>query len=294
MRSVPTSPFQYLQVLWFQLTGTLCNLECVHCFIACSPRNRQLGFLEAETVYRYLDEAMQYGVREVYFTGGEPFLHPQILPILSRSLQAFPTTVLTNGTLVTPAVADALAALQAGSRYSLEIRISIDDVDEARNDAVRGKGALAKAVRALRLLHERGLVPIVAVTEYCYAPSEAPRSPEGGSGFYQRFRDFLLAQGLSKPRLKVIPVFAIGKLAGSQGPAPYVTPEMVQGFDFSTLQCSKARIVADGGIYTCPLLVGQPEALLSRDTLRAAMRPCALYHTACYTCYMTGMTCANY
>jgi hypothetical protein len=55
-------------------------------------------------------------------------------------------------------VADALATLQAVSRYSLEIRISLDDVDAAKNDAVRGKGAHARAVRALRLLHDRGLL----------------------------------------------------------------------------------------------------------------------------------------
>jgi MoaA/NifB/PqqE/SkfB family radical SAM enzyme len=57
-------------------------------------------------------------------------------------------------------VANRLAALQNASQYSLEIRISMDDVDADKNDAVRGKGAHAKAVRALRLLHDRGLLPI--------------------------------------------------------------------------------------------------------------------------------------
>src|SRR5215813_4066236 len=90
---VPTAPFYHLQALWFQLTGTLCNLECTHCFIACGPTNHYLQFLEPDVVYRYLDEAVQHGVREVYFTGGEPFLHKQILPILARSLQVAATTV---------------------------------------------------------------------------------------------------------------------------------------------------------------------------------------------------------
>jgi hypothetical protein len=204
------------------------------------------------------------------------------------------TTVLTNGTLVTPAVADALAALAAESRYSLEIRVSLDDIDEARNDAVRGKGALAKAVRALRLLHERGLVPIVAVTEYVYAGQDTAAAPGTSNGLYKAFRDFLLAQGIAKPRLKVIPVFAMGKLAGTLPTATYVTPEMLVGFDYTTLQCSKSRVVADGGVYACPLLVGEPGALLSTDSLTAALQPCSLYHTACHTCYVTGMTCANY
>ena len=294
MQSTPQAPFSHLQALWFQLTGTLCNLECVHCFIACSPTNHHLKFLEPETVYRYLDEATQLGVREVYFTGGEPFLHKQIMPILSRALYVAPTTVLTNGTLMTPTVADALAALEAESRYSLEIRISLDDVDESKNDAVRGRGALAKAIRALRLLQERGMTPIVAVTEYFYEAAAQAQPSAMGSGFYQKFRDFLLAHGITKPRLKLIPVFPIGKLEGIQPVASYVTPEMLQGFDFTTLQCTQSRMVADGGVYACPLLVGESGALLSKASLHEALQPCSLYHTACHTCYVTGMTCANY
>lgn len=294
MQSIPQAPFRHLQALWFQVTGTLCNLECVHCFIACSPTNHQLKFLQPETVYRYLDEATRLGVREIYFTGGEPFLHKQLLSILARALHVAPTTVLTNGTLITPPVADALAALQAESQYTLEIRVSLDDVDEAKNDAVRGPGALRKALRALRLLQERGLLPIVAVTEYLYRPHETPRQPDTGNGFYQKFRDFLLAHGITKPRLKMIPVFAMGKLEGTVPLASYVTPEMLQGFDFDTLQCSKSRMVADVGVYACPLLVGEANALLSIDSVQEAMQPCSLYHTACHTCYVTGMTCANY
>lgn len=290
----PTVPFSHLQSLWFQLTGMLCNLECVHCFIACSPTNHTLKFLEAETVYQYLDEAAELGVRDVYFTGGEPFLHKQIVPILGRSLQVAPTTVLTNGTLITPRVADALGALHTAARYGLEIRVSLDDVDAGRNDAVRGQGALAKAVRALRLLQERGLVPIVAVTEYLYDRPMITGDLALGTGFYDTFRAFLLAQGITKPRLKVIPVFAMGKLAGPQPMASRVTAEMLDGFDVSTLQCTQSRIVADGGVYACPILVGQERARLSTGSLRDAMQPCTLYHSACHTCYVTGMTCANY
>ena len=295
MQTIPQAPFHDLHALWFQLTGTLCNLACSHCFISCSPTNHALKFVAPETVYRYLDEAATHGVREVYFTGGEPFLHKQIMPILARSLQVAATSVLTNGTLITPAVADELAALAAASRYSLELRVSLDDVDEARNDAVRGKGALRRALRALRLLQERGLPPIVAVTEYFYeAQTETPQEPGDGSGFYQKFRDFLFENGIEKPRLKVIPVFAMGKLHPSETGAAYVTPDMMHGFDVTSLQCTKSRIVADGGVYACPLLVGEPEARLSENSLGEAMQPCSLYHTACHTCYVTGMTCTNY
>ena len=295
MQTVPQAPFHHLHALWFQLTGTLCNLACSHCFISCSPTNHSLAFVAPETVYRYLDEAEAHGVREVYFTGGEPFLHKQIMPILERSLQVAATSVLSNGTLITPAVADRLAALAGESRYSLEMRISLDDVDEQRNDAVRGKGALRRALQALRLLQERGLPPIVAVTEYFYDGQTAVAGEAGdGSGFYKRFRDFLLENGIEKPRLKVIPVFAMGNLQSSEPGGAFVTPDMMKGFDVTTLQCTKSRIVAADGVYACPLLVGEPQARLSEGSLADAMQPCSLYHTACHTCYLTGMTCANY
>jgi MoaA/NifB/PqqE/SkfB family radical SAM enzyme len=256
-----------------------------------------LKFLEPDTVYRYLAEAIQLGVREIYFTGGEPFLHKQILSILEEALQVAPTTVLTNGTLITPRVADALGTLQAESRYSLEIRISLDDVDEARNDAVRGKGALRRALRAMHLLQDRGILPIVAVTEYLFEANPvaqpADHEPGEGSGFYQKFRDFLLDNGIAKPRLKMIPVFAMGQLDGTVPLASYVTPEMMQGFDVTTLQCTSSRIVADGGVYACPILVGKAGARLTTESLSNALEPCTLYHTACHTCYVTGMTCAN-
>jgi hypothetical protein len=266
----------------------------VHCFIACSPTNHQLKFLEPDTVFRYLDEAAQLGVRDMYFTGGEPFMHKHILPILAQALRVAPTTVLTNGTLITPSIADALAAIQAESRYSLELRISLDDVNEANNDAVRGKGALRKALRAMQLLQERDILPIVAVTEYLYDTQGTPSQPGVGNGFYQKFRDFLLLHGITKPRLKVIPVFAMGKLAGADPAASYVTHAMLDGFDIESLQCSTSRIVADGGVYSCPLLVGEEGARLATDALHAALQPCSLYHTACHTCYITGMTCANH
>src|SRR5260370_8364738 len=85
-------------------------------------------------IRRAIGEAEALGVKEIYFTGGEPFLHGEILPLLERALEAAPTTVLTNGTLIGPAQADALAALAARALYSLEIRASLDDPARPRHD----------------------------------------------------------------------------------------------------------------------------------------------------------------
>ena len=281
----PTAPFVRLGALWIQVTGTWCNLECTHCLNASGPTDPWLKPLAAAVVHHALAEAEQLGVREIYFTGGEPFLHRQILPLLEASLAVAPTTVLTNGTLMTGATAGALRALAERARYSLEIRVSLDDVDEARNDRVRGAGAFARTVRALRLLEAQGLLPIVTATEILQ--DEAA----GEGGMYERFHRFLHGIGIARPRVKIIPVFAVGRLEG-RGAAP-LTDAALEGFDRSMLQCADARVVAEGGVYACPILAGLRGARLSDDGVEASFRAAPLYHAACMTCYATGMTCRN-
>jgi len=283
--TIPTAPLSELSTLWIQVTGTWCNLTCTHCLNSSGPVNPWLKSLDTDMVIRYLKEGAELGIKEIYYTGGEPFLHPDMLLLIARALEVAPTTVLTNGTLITEQVADHLAALAHHSPYSLEIRISIDDVDPEKNDPVRGKGAFAKAVRALQLLYSRGLLPIVTATEILR--DELPEA----SGMYERFRDFLLSLGITKPRVKIMPVFSIGRMEGPGG--PLITPAMLEGFDFSLLQCTETRVVAEGGVYACPILAGLPGARLSEKSLKEAMKPCDLYHTACVTCYETGMTCKN-
>src|SRR5262249_56862621 len=123
--------------LWFQVAGPRCNLPCRHCFISCSPHNDAFGYLDLETIRRALDESVVLGVKEYYFTGGEPFLHRDMVAILEQTLGYGPATVLTNGTVFQEEWLDRLARAEAASPYSLEIRVSIDGFTAASNDPVR-------------------------------------------------------------------------------------------------------------------------------------------------------------
>jgi len=282
----PAAPFLRLTTLWIQVTGTWCNLACAHCINASGPKDPWLAPMPTDRVRQAIREAEALGVKEVYFTGGEPFLHPDIVALLAFALEVAPSSVLTNGTRIDAKMADALRDLAQHARYSLETRVSLDDVDEARNDRIRGRGAWRKAVRAIRLLHERGLLPIVTATDILRGTDDVEPT-----GMYQRFRDFLLTLGIEKPRVKIIPVFAAGRLAGRSNGR--LTRDDLAGFDCSVLQCADSRVVAADGIYACPILAGLPGAKLSDGDLAESFRPASLYHPACVTCYETGMSCRN-
>jgi len=280
-------PLQGLTTLWFQVTGLLCNLECTHCLVDSSPRNHAMSFLERATIRTYVAEAGGHGVKEIYFTGGEPLLHKEMIAILEDSLAVAPTTVLTNGTLLTERLAGELGRVATASRYSLEIRISMDHPDPEANDRVRGPGTHARALRAARRLQEVGLLPIITATEYVLGTT-CP----GESSIYERFRKVLGEAGIDRPRLKILPVFHTGKLEDPTR-GGMITEAMLAGIDPGTLQCSETRAVTADGIYACPILVGKEEGFLARGPLAGALDPVRLSHHACRTCLETGMTCSN-
>ncbi|HET7342964.1 MAG TPA: radical SAM protein [Methylomirabilota bacterium] len=274
-------PFRHLTALWVQVTGTWCNLACAHCINASGPREPWLAPMPGEDVRRWIEEAVALGVKEIYFTGGEPLLHREIVPLVEFALERAPTTVLTNGTLVDEPMADRLAALAARARYTLEIRVSLDHPEPERNDAIRGRGAFARALAAVRRLDARGLLPILTATE----------TPAAGDGLYDRLRALLLAAGIGKPRVKILPLFPAGRMDGHGGGG--VSAEMLDADAAGRLQCSEARAVAAGGVYACPILAGLPEARMPGATLAEALVANRLPHPACGVCWQTGSSCRN-
>lgn len=284
----PKADFQYLETLWFQISGTLCNLRCKHCFISCSPENHTLEMMQENEIFEYLDQAKSLGVKEIYYTGGEPFIHQGIMRILERTLVDFPASVLTNGLPINAQRVDQLRRIVDKSKYTLEIRISLDDYDPERNDAVRGKGTFRQAMDTYKRLYENGFLPILTVSEigdYLYPHDR-------GQSVYQNFTDLLQSIGIDKPRIKILPVFEMGMLPSRS--QHRLTHKLLENFDHSLLQCSSSRMIAHDGIYACPILVGQEKAKMGKHFLGKTLHSCSLYHTSCHTCFVTGMTCKNF
>ena len=97
----PEQPLHHLDSLWVQVAGTLCNLSCTHCFVTCGPHEERHAMMSRTEVRGRVAEALVLGVKEIYLTGGEPFLNAELEPILEDTLEHAPVTVLTNGTLFT-------------------------------------------------------------------------------------------------------------------------------------------------------------------------------------------------
>lgn len=285
--STPIISLAHLDQLWFQVAGTLCNLTCHHCFISCSPKNHSFGFLSLAEVRRRLEESVPLGVKEYYFTGGEPFLNPEMVPILIETLNYGPATVLSNGTVLKDEWLTRLAEAAEASPYDLEFRISIDGFSAEMNDPIRGEGTFDRALKGIVQLVQHGFRPIITATRTWCDQEDAQ--------MVEQFTTVLAAAGYSQPRLKLLPTLRLG--AEEQRNRGYceselLTHEMMAGFDPSQLLCHNSRIVSDRGVHVCPILIEQDDSILGQS-LAESQKPYALKHGACYTCYQYGAICSN-
>lgn len=281
----PKVELKSLDTLWFQVAGTVCNLACSHCFISCSPTNHTHEFLSLAEVQSYLDEAAELGVKEYYFTGGEPFLNPEMEAIVEATLRVGPASVLTNGLLLDAERCGRLKAMESASDYSLDLRISLDGYSAEANDPIRGQGTYERILQGALNVVRAGLNPVITVTEV--------HEENGSSAGRQRFLDLLKEKGLARPRLKVLPVFQIGAEAERSG-AYQSWQHLSEGDDgdegWDHLQCTSCRMVTDQGVWVCPILVNEPEGRMG-ERLADTLDPFPLEHPACWTCHVYGVSC---
>ena len=286
--TVPSVSLTALDQLWFQVAGTVCNLRCRHCFISCAPDNHSLWFLSRDQVSRALVESTDLGVKEYYFTGGEPFMNRHLEGMLEDTLRLGPATVLTNGTLLPERRVDRLKDLAGASRYTLELRVSLDGMDQESNDAIRGPGTFVRALEGVGRLVAAGFLPIITAMQ-----SWPDHETEG---ILAGFRKTLASVGYDRPRLKILPALLMGaesERTRGYAPTERVTPSMMADYDVDLLLCSRARLVTSDGILPCPILADQPGATLAQSLEASVEAPARLSEQACYTCYVHGAICAN-
>ncbi|MGI9120602.1 MAG: radical SAM protein [Acidimicrobiales bacterium] len=179
--------------LWIY-TNFHCNLRCAYCSVASSPTARRRS-MPMERFSSLVDEAVSEGFTEVYVTGGEPFLEPDIVDMILYASERIDTVVLTNAMLFkgrqllelkrlvgarrsgsprNPPV-DVGARTADGFRSSLVLQTSIDGARPETHDRNRGQGSWARAMEGLAIGCELGLAMRVGLTE---TPDNAHEVPE--------------------------------------------------------------------------------------------------------------------
>jgi uncharacterized Fe-S cluster-containing radical SAM superfamily protein len=145
--------------LWIY-TNFHCNLACDYCCVRSSPR-ADPRMLSLDQVRRVAAEAQPAGVRELWLTGGEPFIRADIVEVLEACAVQLPTTVLTNGILLR---GKRLAALSHLPRNRLALQVSLDSPDPELHDRHRGPGSWDAAVAGIRAVKVAGFRVRVAAT----------------------------------------------------------------------------------------------------------------------------------
>ena len=284
-----------LKTLWLN-TGTLCNIACVNCYIESSPRNDRLVYLTRDDVLPFLDEvdALNEGAKEVGITGGEPFMAPEIIPIMESVLvRGHTLLVLTNAMkpMMRKRIQRGLLDLQARFGEQITMRVSLDHHTRKLHDAERGAGSFDDALKGLGWLAEHGfnialagrqsLTEIEADARAAYAALAA--------------RIGLAIDPSDAKQLVLFP-----EMIANENP-PEITTECwgIMNKDPAEIMCSDQRMVVRRkdaerpAVTACTLLAYEKEFELGYTLAEATQTPVSLNHPWCASfCVLGGGSCS--
>ncbi|WP_428407624.1 radical SAM protein [Hyphococcus sp.] len=288
-----TVPFARLETLWVN-TGTLCNVECTHCYIESSPANDRLSYLTARELEPFLDEAKTMGAREIGFTGGEPFMNPEMIAMTEAALsRGFETLILTNAMkpMMRPRVRDGLLKLREDYGARLTLRVSLDHYSQDGHDAERGASAFALGLEGLKWLQNNGFDVTVAGRTLSGEDEETLRK-----GFAALFAENgIYIDARDKNQLVIFPEMDAVK------DLPEITTACwsILGKDPNDIMCATSRMVvkrkgaAGPAVLSCTLLPYDAQFEMGRS-LEEASSPVKLNHPFCAQfCVLGGASCSG-
>ncbi len=284
--------FDRLETLWVN-TGTLCNIECAHCYIESSPSNDRLDYLGAEELSPFLEEAEKLGAREIGFTGGEPFMNAA-LPAMARDALArgFEVLILTNAMrpMMRPKTQAALRALDADHPGRLTLRVSLDHYSAARHDAERGAAGFADTAKGLDWLAVNGFrVAIAGRLMWDEGESDAR------AGYARLFADRRWPVDADDPSALVL-----FPEMDEKADVPEITTECwdILKKDPRSVMCASSRMLvkrkgAARPVVLACTLIPYSDAFEMGETLAASLGPVRLNHPHCAKfCVLGGASCS--
>ena len=283
-------PLIELETLWLN-TGTLCNLACATCYIESSPTNDALVYLSAEHAAEFYGEAQGMGTKEIGFTGGEPFMNPAFLPMLTDALErGFEALVLTNAMRPMRRHEEALLVLRERFGDKLTLRVSLDHHTKAGHEGERGPNSWEVGLDGLRWLSEHGFSIAVAGR---LLPGEG--MPEARAGYAALFKREGIAIDPQNPaRLVLFPEMDETKDIAEITPGCWD----ILGKSPADIMCATSRMVVHRKgeerprVAACTLIPYDEEFDLG-DTLAEASHPVKLNHPHCARfCVLGGASCS--
>ncbi|CAA7613746.1 radical SAM protein [Magnetospirillum sp. SS-4] len=283
-------PLSGLETLWFN-TGTLCNLACRDCYIESGPRNDRLAYLRRDEARRFLDEAGRNHpeLAEIGFTGGEPFMNPDILGMLEDALATGRRTlVLTNAMKPMQRLKAPLLALNRRFPGMLTLRVSVDHHAQARHEELRGQGSWRSMMEGLAWLVDNDFTIAIAGRRRWGETEEAIRDGYGvlfdRLGLRRQGGDLVLFPEMD-PEAEVPEISE--RCWGILGKRP------------DSVMCATSRMVvrrkeADRPVVlSCTLLAYDPQFEMGA-TLAEVARPVSLNHRFCAEfCVLGGASCGG-
>ncbi len=205
------SPF-FPARLWVY-TNFHCNLACDYCAVASSPKARARS-LSLPQFRARVDEAVDEQFTELYLTGGEPMLHPDLPNMLQHAVERLPTVLLTNAMLLRGGRLERLRGF--AGHPNLVIQTSLDGARPATHDAHRGRGSWRRTMDGIAAALELDLPVRVALTE----------TPQN-TGEIAEVADLLAGLGVSGDAFAVRPMLRRGfSEAGMEIGEDDTTPEL--------------------------------------------------------------------
>jgi len=276
-----------LRELWIH-TGTACNLACPFCLEGSHPGDTRIAAMKLADLEPFIHEAVDLGVEQFSFTGGEPFVIREFVRILDYASRHRPCFVLTNGTDALLKRAHQLLPLRENP-HPLSFRVSLDYPDAARHNAGRGEGSFEQSLEGIRWLQEHGFdVSVARQTDV----------DEDVEWVESAFRHVFSEQGIHGDiAFTAFPDFGT---PGTEDGSPevtetcmgkYPTPESRAHF-----MCSYTRmLVKQGGqvrVYACTLVDDDPDYDLGASLRESLTSRVMLRHHRCFSCYRFGASCS--
>lgn len=273
----PSIEMSSLENLWFQLSDTACNLKCRHCFLSCNPKYNKKSFLSMDKIKEALISIKNQNVKNIYLTGGEPLLHPDVNNILRLTLKFCPTTILTNGTMLNDKKVRFLRQLEDNYNHEIIFRVSLDHSDELINDRIRTRGHFRKAINGINNLLKYEFNPIISIVNYENREEEDIKND---------FKALFDSIGFATEDLnyKIIPPIKKGEYALNFG--KYNENEFVEDCnwgDESHFDCKTSRIITSNGVFSCPALANDSRGKVG-TSLEDYSKIAFLESNTCYTC----------